>query len=441
MGRTKTESLSITIPATSSSSTMSTTLETPSGVIKADLLIPGRGDPIEKGAIAYAGGRILWVGRQSHLPKEYASYNTKEVPVLLPGFWDCHVHYLGSRSYNTEDLYKEPKALAGARGARDVFETLNGGYTSVRELGGYGILLDKAISEGYLIGPKIYSSVSVISQTGGHADAHDVDIHHFREACGRGFFFEICDGVPECLRAVRLQLRQGAKLIKICASGGICTEVDDPQHQQFSDEEMIAMVEEARRADRIVAAHCHGKAGIMAALRVGCKTIEHGTYLDDESIEKMKEADAILIPTRHVQQSGLLFKDGWSERSYAKLKAVAVIHAAAYKAAVKAGVKIALGSDIGFSIQGTPFSHGTNAWEIKYAVDAGLTPLQAIEAATANGPSTLGPQAPLSGQLKEGYDADFIALTANPLDNIDIVTDANNITHVWRGGKLFKSPN
>ena len=208
--------------------------------------------------------------------------------------------------------------------------------------------------------------------------------------------------------------------------------------EQFSQAEIHAFVDEAARSERIVAAHCHGKAGIMAALRAGVHTIEHGTYLDDDCIEMMIEKKAILVATRLIQETGL--KLSLNESSSKKMRDVAPVHMLAYQKAVKAGVKIALGSDLGLSIPGSIAAHGKNAQEIQYAVDAGLTPLQAIEATTATAPQTLGPQAPLSGQLKEGYNADFIAISRNPLEDIGVLPDPAHITHVWRGGRLYKSP-
>ncbi|KIX09048.1 uncharacterized protein Z518_00126 [Rhinocladiella mackenziei CBS 650.93] len=400
-------------------------------VIETDLLIPGRGDPIKDAALAWENDRIVWLR---------AATKVEKVPVITPGLWDCHVHFLGTTSYQTEDIWREPRALCSARGARDVAELLNAGYTSVRELGGDGHELAKAINEGYLAGPNIYSSVSVLSPTAGHGDGHSIPLDTFKDACSHGMVFEVCDGVPECLRAVRLQLRRGAKVIKVCASGGVASEIDDPHHQEFSDDELRAMVEEAHRAQRVVAAHCHGKAGIMAALHTGVTTIEHGTYIDDEAISEMLEKKAILVPTRTIHENGLKLREHWTDKSYAKLQVVAAHQFTTYQKAIKAGARIALGSDLGCSRANTVLSHGQNGIELKYAVDAGMTPLQAIEAATAAGPETLGPPAPRAGQLKEGFDADFIALSSNPLDNIEILSQAKNVTHVWKGGKQFKSP-
>src|SRR5205807_10130502 len=153
----------------------------------------------------------------------------------------------------------------------------------------------------------------------------------------------------ECLKAVRAQLRLGARLIKVCTSGGILSELDHPQHQQFSDEELRAIVEEAGRAERVVAAHCHGKAGIMAALRAGVRTIEHGSYLDDECCDAMRETDAILVPTRTIIEDMLAARDVKGlvpPYAMAKLDAVADLHAQAVTRAYEHGVTIAMGTDI-----------------------------------------------------------------------------------------------
>ena len=162
-----------------------------------------------------------------------------------------------------------------------------------------------------------------------------------------------CDGVPECLRAVRLQLHDGARLIKVCASGGVMSQIDDPIHQQFSRNELRAIVEEAGQAERIVAAHCHGKPGIMAALEAGVHTIEHGTYLDDECAQAMRECDALLVPTRLIVEEFLSYGAAAGLPDYAqrKLLEVADRHAEAIGIAHQRGVRIAAGTDVGGSAQ------------------------------------------------------------------------------------------
>ena len=409
-------------------------------IIHADTLIPGRGAPLHDAVLAYQDNRIEWVGPLSSLPESLKHISAEHVSVLMPGLWDCHAHFFGAHQISLDHFCSVPQPLAGMRSARDALELLNSGYTSVRELGGYGHHLNAAVEDGSLKGPRVYSAISVISQTGGHADCHNTPLREVHDASEHGFFVHLCDGVDECIKAVRLQLRRGAKVIKVCASGGVGSEVDNPNHQQFSDAELKAIVEEASRAERVVAAHCHGLAGIKAALRAGVATIEHGTYLDDDTIKLMVEKNTILVPTRTIIEGGLAMRNAFTEKSYEKLQVTAAVHSKMYEKAIKAGVRIALGSDLGISLPQSPLTHGKNGMELKHAVEAGLSPLQAIEAATATAPDTLGPQAPLSGLLKEGYDADFIALSANPLDDIGVLSNPENVTHVWQAGRLMKGP-
>lgn len=252
--------------------------------------------------------------------------------------------------------------------------------------------------------------------------------------------FMTADGVEECRKAVRVNLRRGAKVMKVFTSGGVTSRDDDPMRQQFSDQELKVIVEEAARMGLVCAAHAVGNAGIWAALRAGFRVIEHGSYLDDEAIQFMKENDVILVGTLTPIQSILDNPGAYPKEMYRKLTQIADTHKASYRKAVKAGVKCALGSDL-FGGPGSVLGPGLNGTEIALAVDqAGMSPLQAIEAATANGPLTLGPQAPKSGQIREGYDADFIALDQSPLDDISLLKTPKKITYVWKAGRLVKAP-
>jgi imidazolonepropionase-like amidohydrolase len=327
----------------------------------------------------------------------------------------------------------EPPARPAARAVGDLHRTLLGGVTSVREMGGIGLDIQPAIAAGQVSGPTVYGAGKMLSPTGGHFDIHSVPLDSLHTLDYAG---ELCDGVPEVTRAVRLQLRRNAKVIKVCASGGVMSEIDDPIHQQFSHEELVAIVEEAGRADRYVGAHCHGKPGIMAALRAGVQTIEHGSYLDEEAADVMLETGAILVPTRFVIDQLLHMEAILPRHAYEKGLIVADAHAIALKTAIAKGVKIAMGTDIFVSGD----MYGQNSLEIKLLQDAGMTPLEAIEAATASGPDTLGPQAPLSGQLVEGYDADAIAIDFNPLEDNSGWGDPNRVTHVWKSGESVKAP-
>lgn len=198
-------------------------------------------------------------------------------------------------------------------------------------------------------------------------------------------------------------------------------------------------MDEAGRMGLACAAHAVGKAGILAAVRAGFKTIEHNSFADAEALEAIKKANVMVVATVTAIRSVLDNREAYPEPMRRKVEQVAKAHLQAYKDGVRAGVKFALGSDL-FGGVGTPHSPGLNGSEVVYAVEAGMTPLQAIEAATANGPDTLGPQAPRSGQIRVGYDADFIALDDNPLDNIEILREPRNIKFIWQRGRLVKAP-
>lgn len=400
--------------------------------IDADLLIPGRGDPVSPGTVVLDGLTIAYAGPSAEAPPTPEAGVT-EVATVLPGLWECHGHFIGESVADPENWAKGNPVTQATRAVADVQLTLAGGVTSVRELGGIGLMMQPAISDGSIAGPTIYGAGDVLSTTGGHGDVHGLPLDWVQTASGFG---AIADGVPECLKAVRKQLRKGAKVIKICASGGVISEIDDPMHQQFSDEELSVIVEEAARAERVVAAHCHGKAGIMAALRAGVQTIEHGSYLDEEAARVMIEQDAILVPTRFIVAQLVEMEDLLPRYAYEKGVTIADRHAEALKVAVATGVKIAMGTDIFISGD----SYGRNGLEIRHLQDAGLSALEAIEAATATGPLTLGPQGPRSGQLVAGYDADVIAVDFDPLQDSSGWGDRDRVTHVWKAGKAVKGP-
>ncbi len=410
--------------------------------IHAGLLIPGRGEPVPNGVVLFEGDRIGYSGSAEAAPPPNPDDEIHEVDVVMPGLWDCHTHFTGLRGpVGTEQLMLNQAEVAVARSVRDARLALDAGFTSVREVGGYGVYLARVIDEGTVPGPTVYPAGSVISPTGGHSDAHGLPHSWVVDPQRRNGMLQVADGVAECLRATRLQLRLGARVIKVCASGGVLSELDHPAHQQFSDAELRAIVEEAARSDRVVAAHCHGRAGIMAALRAGCRTIEHGTDVDEEVAAAMRECGAILVPTRTIYEAILTRADQVSPAARRKLHELQERHRAAMSLAHRAGVRIALGTDLGTSMPETPFGWGHNGEEFGYLVAAGLSPLQAIAAGTADAPATLGPQAPLSGQLATGYDADVIALASDPLKDISVLARPDSVTHVWKAGTLVKCPN
>src|SRR4051794_16931789 len=368
--------------------------------ISAQQLIPGRGEPVPDAVVLLDGARISYAGPAATAP-ESPGATLATAHTVLPGLWDCHAHFMGTRSLDLARIPLEPVALRAARATTDLRAALDAGVTSVREVGGLGVELARAVTEGTVVGPDVYAAGAVLSTTGGHGDLHSYPLTWITDYGHTGSEFRLCDGPAECAKAAREQLRRGARLIKVCASGGVLSEVDHPVHQQFTSAELAAIVEVAALADRVVAAHCHGKPGIMAALAAGCRTIEHGSYLDEECAAAMRECGAILVPTRTIIQE-ILDSRAAPPFAQAKLEALADRHAQAVHLAREAGVTVAMGTDLAITGRELPASWGRNGRELELLTTLGYTPLEAIEAATATGPATVGPQAPLSGQLLAG---------------------------------------
>ncbi|MGH8946948.1 MAG: metal-dependent hydrolase family protein [Acidimicrobiia bacterium] len=403
--------------------------------IEARRLVPGRGDVVEDGVVVFDEGSITYAGSADGAP-DTPEAEVVTTETVMPGMWDCHGHFFGTYTANIDELHTLRPQLAAMRVTADARRVLMAGITSVREVGGYGTFLSRAIEEGQVTGPNVYASGGMLSMTGGHGDFHGMDLDIARHMGARHIGEDtIVDGPDEARAGVRRMLRLGARVIKISASGGVMSELDDPQLPQFAPAELEAIVDEAARMELLVAAHCHGKRGIMAALDAGVKTIEHGTHLDEEVADAMKEAEAILVPTRWIVE--FLIREGEEKGmpEYAKKKiyAAAENHANAISIAISNGVAIAMGTDIWSS-----GLWGKNAEELGYLVDCGMTPMQAIEAATANGPGTLGPQAPESGLLQEDFDADLICVTGDPTADVSVLADPDNVTHVFKGGVRYK---
>src|SRR5262244_1918779 len=220
--------------------------------IEAELLLPGAGAPVSDAVVVLDGRVITYAGPASQAPETpgAAVHRTESV---MPGMWDCHGHFLGIRKLDIGQLPVEAIPLRAVRSARDLRSALDAGITSVREVGGLGIYLARAVAEGVVEGPAIYAAGSILSTTGGHADLHSYPLawvndfgHHYGD-------LRLADGADECMRATREQLRRNARVIKVCASGGVLSEIDDPIHQQFTDSELRAIVEVAGLADRVVA--------------------------------------------------------------------------------------------------------------------------------------------------------------------------------------------
>jgi len=405
--------------------------------IEAELLVPGSGEPVIDGVVVLDGPIISYAGPAREAP-DTPGAAVHRTEAVLPGMWDCHGHFVGVRTMDLGQIPLEPVPLRAARCARDLRSALDAGITSVREVGGLGVYLARAVAEGVLDGPAIYAAGSILSTTGGHADLHSYPLpwvndfgHHYGD-------LRLADGADDCMRATREQLRRNARVIKVCASGGVLSEIDDPIHQQFTVAELRVIVEIAGLADRVVAAHCHGKAGIMAAIEAGVRTIEHGTFLDDEACDAIRETGTILVPTRTVVEEILANLSAVPEYAAVKLTALAQTQADAIALAIERGVTIAMGTDIAITGPDLPNAWGKNGAELVHLVKLGMTPLQAIEAATATAPLTLGPQAPKSGRLEPGYDADVITVGADPLADISALARPEHITAVWTAGRRVK---
>lgn len=352
---------------------------------------------------------------------------------VLPGLIDMHVHF-----YSEGDPLKarlegqrrdfEDGVLIAARNART---TLEAGFTTVRDLGGEprGIAtLRDFINAGELAGPTIVPAGRMISVASGHGDVNGLNRRNTK--AGREEADNVCNGVDECREAVRNQILQGADVIKFAATGGVGSDVAGGLARQMFEDEMRAVIETANSFGRRTAAHAHGKDGIDTALRAGVNSIDHGSFIDDQTIALFKERGAYLVPTMMAPIAALeqARRGDRPPASLAKAEEAAAAMNESHKRAIKAGVKIAFGTDSGVS------KHGINAQEFKLMVDAGMTPTAAIHAATVAAADLLGRSANI-GTLEKGKDADIIALSGSPLDD---VTRLENVGFVMRRGVVHK---
>ena len=352
---------------------------------------------------------------------------------VLPGLIDMHVHL-----YSEGDPLKqrlegqrrdfEDGVLIAARNART---TLEAGFTTVRDLGGEprGIAtLRDFINAGELPGPTIVPAGRMISVASGHGDVNGLNRRNTK--AGREDADNVCNGVDECREAVRNQILQGADVIKFAATGGVGSDVAGGLARQMFEDEMRAVIETAKSFGRRTAAHAHGKDGIDTALRAGVDSIDHGSFIDDQTIALFKERGAYLVPTMMAPIAALdqARRGDRPPASLAKAEEAAAAMLESHKRAIKAGVKIAFGTDSGVS------KHGLNAQEFKLMVNAGMTPTAAIHAATIAAADLLGRSAEI-GTIEKGKDADIIAVTGSPLDD---VTRLENVGFVMRRGVVHK---
>lgn len=352
---------------------------------------------------------------------------------VLPGLIDTHVHLssdLGGIAAQLASVQDSPADVA-YEAAWNARKTLNAGFTTVRNLGDRdGVIraLRDAINAGKLEGPRILTSNTAISATSGHADPRlgfRVELH---EAIDRGE--NLCDGVESCRRAVCRQIALGADLIKLTLTGGVNSRIGAGLGAQMFEDEARAVFETAALYGRKVAVHAHGADGIRLALRLGAASIEHGTLLDDEGLSLFRESGAYYVPTLSTV-NGYLERlqanpEAYSGEVLAKIRWRIGITGRALERAVPAGVRIAFGTDAGVSL------HGRNADEFELMVRHGMTPAQAIVAATLNAADLLGLSDEL-GSLEPGRHADLIAVVGDPLEDI---TRLKQVVTVVKGGRL-----
>ena len=352
---------------------------------------------------------------------------------VLPGLIDSHVHLTGETSATSRldgvTQSESDQALIGARHARS---TLMAGFTTVADLGGPNesvFALRDAIKRGDVPGPRVIAAGQAVSIHGGHGD-----INGYREDIMHMFTSEsICSGPEDCMRAVRLQVRSGADIIKITATGGVLSNTAAGLGQQFSDEELAAIVAAAHRMGRQVTAHAHGVDGINSFLRAGGDSIEHGTYMDAESIRLYRQTGAWLVPTLMAGDFVTRIASGpnnfFTPAQTAKALQAGPLMLEMVRRAHAGGVRIAFGTDTGVS------AHGDNAGEFALLVRAGMTPLEAIQSATVGAAEHLRIQNE-AGRIAPGMPADVVAVSGDPLTD---VTTLQQMRFVMRQGVVYRA--
>ncbi|WP_207774493.1 metal-dependent hydrolase family protein [Abyssibacter profundi] len=390
-----------------------------------------RGRLVDQVLVTIDAGRIASV----EVGAEAGDARVLEGLTCLPGLTDMHTHLtaeFGPRTY-LERFQLNPADYA-FRSAVYAERTLMAGFTTVRDLGdsyNVSIALKQAIAQGLVTGPRIFTAGKSLATTGGHADPTNGMRADLQGDAGpkQG----VINGPADARKAVRQRYKDGADLIKITATGGVLSVASSGQNAQFSDEELAAIIETAKDYGFHVAAHAHGTEGMKRAIRAGVTTIEHGTYMDDETIDLFKRYGAWYVPTiiagKWVEDKARV--DGFfPEVVRPKAAAIGPLIQDTFGRAYKAGVKIVFGTDSGVS------AHGDNAWEFVYMVAAGMPPAEAIRSATLSPAIVLGRE-DQQGAIEAGLVADIIAVPGNPLEDVGLLRD---VRFVMKDGVIYKSP-
>ena len=384
-------------------------------------LIDGTGaEPVRGRAVVVEGDRITQVVDDARAPR--GRRIDLSGCTLLPGLINCHVHLcFGAEADPVRALKDEPPALTALKALRRAQETVEAGVTTVRDLGGreyVELAVRRAIAEGLFPGPRILGAGRPVCMTGGHGN----------------FIGREADGPDDVRKAVREQLKAGADVIKLIATGGVMTSGVEPGSPQLTLEEMRAAVEEATKAGRRTAAHAQGSTGIADAVEAGVTTIEHGIFLTDEIIAAMKRKGVFLVPTlaapAAISAGGLAA--GIPDYMVRKSDAVVAAHVASFRRAHHAGARIAAGAD-----SGTPLNfHGSLLPELELMVKYGMTPLEVVHSATSVAADALG-LAGETGRVAEGYAADLLAVAGQPAERIGALGE---VRLVLARGAMIKSP-
>jgi imidazolonepropionase-like amidohydrolase len=387
------------------------------------------GNTLNDQVIVIEGDKIVSVGPASSAKADPGA-ETVNLPnaTVLPGLIDSHTHLTfepKNLGYESLGVSVPREALSGAKNAR---VTLLAGFTTVRNVGASGysdIALRDAINDGDIPGPRILASGPALGITGGHCDENLLapEFH----AVGDG----VADGVDAVRHKVREDIKYGSDVIKICATGGVMSKGDDPNASQYTREEMKAIVEEAHRLGRKVAAHAHGAEGVIWASEAGVDSIEHGHLMNDDSIATLKKNGTYVVPTLYLMDWNRenLAKRNAPDFVVRKMKEVSAVGQNNLKKAFAAGVKVAFGTDAAV------YPHGLNAHEFAVYVRLGMTPLQAIQTATVNASDLLGWSSKV-GTLEPGKFADLIAVDGDPLKD---VTTLEKVRFVMKGGEVMKN--
>jgi imidazolonepropionase-like amidohydrolase len=394
--------------------------------LRCGTLIDGRSGTPKRGvAVRVEDGRIVSVGAFN--PLNAGTVIDRSQDTCLPGLIDAHAHVLIKTDDYQVDHLRRSSAYKALRGLNVVQQMLRSGWTTVRILGDADVFyahLDvrTAIREGMFVGPRITGAGHYFSITGGGGDLNFLAPEHAVVADGL-----VVDGVDAVRMAVREEIKHGSDWIKVLASGAMMSAGNDPNKAHFSPEELSAIVEEATRLGVPVAAHAHSAVGIKAAILAGARTIEHGTFIDDEGIRLLKEKGVYLVPTLYVGDYYLNEQPG--SEAQAKMNELTrkyrAQHIAAVGKAIKAGVHVGVGTDyVGFPVQ-------QGVRELAVLVEAGMTPMQAIQAATRVNAELLGWQDRI-GTVEPGKLADIIAVPGDPLKDLSLL---EKVSFVMLGGR------